>query len=76
MKRRLSNDTIANFQAQLNHELWEPIFDEKDVNQSFNLFLNTLLRIFYPSFPLIPVKYMWKKNLWNTPGMVRSCKYK
>jgi hypothetical protein len=58
----------------MNH--WESVFDEKDVNKSFNLFLNTFLGIYYSSFPLIRVKYMRKNNLWITPGIIKSCKYK
>jgi hypothetical protein len=46
-KQRRNNETIANFQAQLSHELWESVFDEKDVTKSFNLLLNLFLRIFF-----------------------------
>jgi preprotein translocase subunit SecA len=76
MKRMINSDTIANFQIQLSYESWESVFDEKDVNKSFNLFLNTFLRIYYSSFPLTRVKYMWKNNLWITPGIIKPCKYK
>jgi hypothetical protein len=38
MKWGINDDTIANFQAQLSHDLWESVFDEKDVNKSFDLF--------------------------------------
>jgi hypothetical protein len=76
MKRRINNDIIANSQARLSHELLDSVYDEKDVNKSFNLFLNTFLRIVYSSFPLIQVKYMFKNNSWTTPGIVKSYKYK
>jgi hypothetical protein len=69
MKRMINSDTIANLQIQLSYELWESVFDE-DVNRSFNIFLNTFLKIYYSSFPLVWVKYMWNNNLWITPGII------
>jgi hypothetical protein len=42
--------TIVGFQIQLNYENWENVFSEKEVNSSFNNFLNTYLRLFNSSF--------------------------
>jgi hypothetical protein len=53
MKWMINSDTIANFQIQLSYELWESVFDEKDVNMSFNTFLNTFLSTYYSSFHLV-----------------------
>ena len=76
MKRMINNDTIANFQLQLSQESWESVFDENDVNKSFNLFLNIILRTYYSSFPLIQKKSVQKNNTWITPGIMKSCKHK
>jgi hypothetical protein len=76
MKRMMNNDTIANFQSQLSQETWESIFDEKDVNKSFNIFLNIILRACYSSFPLTQKKGIQKNNTWITPGIINSCKHK
>jgi hypothetical protein len=61
MKRLINNDTIANFQLQLSQETWESVFDENDVNKSYNLFLNLILRTYYSSFTLIQKKMYPKK---------------
>jgi hypothetical protein len=76
MKRRINKDTITDFQIRLSYETWETVFDEKDVNNSFNIFLNNFLRIYYSSFPLIQHKCIQKKNSWITPGIIKSCKQK
>ena len=39
----------------LSYEIWEPVIEGDDVNTIFNSFLNTNLRIFYSSFPLIEI---------------------
>jgi hypothetical protein len=51
-------------------------FSIVNVNDSFNLFLNIFLRIYYSSFPLIQIKYIQKNNSWITPGIMKSCKHK
>jgi hypothetical protein len=45
-KRNINEYTIADFQLNLSHETWEIVFDENDVNKTFNIFLNIFLRIF------------------------------
>ena len=44
--------------------------------RSLTLFLNTFLRIFYSSFPLIWVRKKLNQNSWITPGIITSCKRK
>ena len=48
--RNINRFIIADFQVQLSYENWKNIFSEKDVNSSFNNFLNTYLRLFDSSF--------------------------
>jgi hypothetical protein len=76
MKRVINDDAIANFKLQLSYESWESIFDENDVNKSFNLFLNTFLRIYYHNFPLVQTKCRPESKLWITSGIIKSCKRK
>ena len=52
-KRKINKYTIADFQLNLSYETWEQVFDGNDVNEIFNSFLNTFLRIYYSIFPLI-----------------------
>jgi hypothetical protein len=53
-KRRHSSniETIAQFQHILEHEMWEPVFKNKDTNYKFNSFLYVFLNIFQASFPI------------------------
>ena len=48
--RNINRLTIVGFQIQLSYENWKNVFSEKDVNSSFNNFLNTYLRLFNSSF--------------------------
>ncbi|MDR0751762.1 MAG: hypothetical protein LBF12_04160, partial [Christensenellaceae bacterium] len=76
MKRMINDDAIANFKMQLSYESWESILEENDVNKSFNLFLNTFLRIYYFNFPLLQTKCRPENKLWITSGIIKSCKHK
>jgi len=60
----------------LSYETWEQVFDGNDVNGIFNSFLNTFLRIYYSSFPLIWVKNKMNQNSWITPGIIIFCECK
>ena len=75
-KRKINKYTIADFQSNLSYETWEHVFDGYDVNEIFNTFLNTFLRIYYSRFPLIRVKNKMIQNSWVTPGIITSCKCK
>lgn len=48
--RNYSNYNITQFQEMLSYELWDDIFTNDNVNNIFNAFLNTYLRIFYSCF--------------------------
>jgi len=50
--RKINKHTISDFLNKLSCESWNTIFNSEDVNDMFNSFLNTYLRIFYSSFPL------------------------
>ena len=75
-KRKINKYTIADFQLNLSYEMWEQVFGGNDVNEIFNPFLNTFLRIYYYSFPLIRVRNKMNQNSWITPGIITSCKRK
>jgi len=75
-KRKINKYTIADFQLNLRYEMWEQVFDGNVVNEIFNSFLNTFLRICYSSIPLIRVRNKMNQNSWITPGIITSCKYK
>jgi hypothetical protein len=53
--RKIDNSTFVEFLTLLSYETWDEIFGHKDVNLIFNSFLNTYLRIFYASFPVIKI---------------------
>jgi len=76
IKMKINNDTIADIQLNLSHETWEQVFDGNDINEIFNSFLNTFLRIYYSSFPLIWVRNKMNQNSWITPGIITCCKCK
>ena len=48
-------------------------FSETEVNKIYNNFLNTYLRIFYASFPLVKVKTSQSTKPWITKGIKISC---
>ena len=73
--RNINNYNIYDFQTKLSYENWESVFNNSDINTSFNEFLNIFLRHFYSSFPLIQRK-KYKLNSWITSGIIVSCRRK
>lgn len=73
MIRKVDRNTIANFAYLLSYETWEDVFSETEVNITYNNFLNTYLRIFYASFPMVKVKYSQSIKPWITQGIKISC---
>jgi hypothetical protein len=75
---KINKFTVVDFQNQLSCENWDKIFGENDVNLTFNSFLNTHLRIFNSSFPIVKKRMLSKIfNInWNAPGIKTSCKCK
>jgi hypothetical protein len=74
--RVINKESITKFQFVLSWEQWEDIFENEDVNTMFNNFLNTYLRCFYASFPIIIKKSKFNQNKWITVGIRTSCKRK
>jgi hypothetical protein len=60
---------------KLSFEIWEPVFNNRDINTSFNQFLNIFLRHLYASFPL-PRNRKYTQNSWITVGIINSCRKK
>jgi hypothetical protein len=73
--RNINNYNIYDFQTKLSYENWESVFNNFDINSSFNVFLNIFLRHFYSSFPLKQT-HKHKSNSWITTGIVVSCRRK
>jgi exonuclease III len=63
--RRFNDNAVADFQLQLSYEQWDDVFDNNNVNEIFNNFLNTYLRCYYASFTK---KEQLKQNLNSTSG--------
>ena len=72
-KRKINNHLLKNFILLLSYENWEDVFLYKGVNTLFNNFLNTYLRIFYASFPIIKTKNAYNTKPWVTSGIRISC---
>jgi hypothetical protein len=75
IKRSINEYNMMGFKTKLSNEKWEPIYNTIDVNDSFNLFLNTLLRHFNESFP-ITKRRRYIQNTWITSGIKISCRNK
>ena len=54
--RKINNNTINEFLHNLSYVNWENVFIEGNVNVIFNNFLDTYLKIFYASFPIVKLK--------------------
>jgi hypothetical protein len=72
--RRSDNNTLADFQLQLSYEQWDNVFGNKNVNETFNNFLNTYLRC--SSFPKKVTKTQHNYKHLITNGIKLSCKRK
>jgi hypothetical protein len=74
--RNYSNYNTSKFQDLLSYERWDDVFISDDANTTFNVFLNTYLKIFYSCF--IKKKATPKSNHspWITCGIRTSCKKK
>jgi hypothetical protein len=56
LTRKIDGNKIKKFVYLLSYENWENVFMEEDVNIIYNNFVNTYVRIFYASFPLVKIK--------------------
>jgi len=64
------------FIEMLKNECWDDSINHTDVNESFNLFLNTFLIIFESCFPMQYVTNNVSNNHWITAGIKVSCKHR
>jgi hypothetical protein len=60
---------------KLSYENWESVFNNSDINTSFNKFLNIFLGHFYASFPLSR-RQKYTRISWITAGVIISCRKK
>jgi hypothetical protein len=67
--RNYSNYNITNFQEMLSYELWDDVFRNDNVNNTFNEFLNTYLRNFYSCFTKKITTSKLKCSPWMTQGI-------
>jgi hypothetical protein len=74
-RRNIDEYSMVEFQNNSSYESWEQVFDSNNVNEMFNSFLNTYLRIFYASFPLKKINHN-TKTPWITTGIKTSCMQK
>jgi len=74
--RVMDVESINNFQSHLREEVWNGVYDSRDVNCSFNNFHCTLIRHFENSFPSVLKSYKSKHNDWITIGIRISCQRK
>jgi hypothetical protein len=71
--RKIDKLSIADFNNKLSYELWDNVFNENDVNSSFNNFLSTYLRLFNSCFLLKKVQCKPNNKAWLTQGIKISC---
>ena len=71
--RKFDQTLITDFNKRLSYELWENVFNENDVNNCFNKFLDTYLKLFNTCFPLLKAQYKHDNNAWLTKGIKISC---
>ena len=60
------DENLSNFRNSLQYTHWEPILNNDDANESYELFQSTLLSIFNDHFPLQTKKVYNKADhkLW------------
>jgi len=74
--RNINKRRIFDFKISLSLEMWDNVFENNDINLSYNFFLNTYLGVYYSCFPLRKWIIMTNDNAWITTGIQTSCKYK
>ena len=76
IKRLITKSAVSILIEMLKNESWDNIINHTDVNESFNLFLNTFLIVFESCFPMQYVTNNVSNNQWITTGIKISCKCK
>jgi hypothetical protein len=74
--RQINEETIKNFQLELENENGEEVSLQNDVNDTFNIFHNTLLMKYENCFPVTYKRNGYNGKKWITEGIRTSCKYK
>jgi hypothetical protein len=74
-RRNINKYSMEELKNSLSYESWEQVFDSNNVNEMFNSFFNTYLRIFCASFPLKKINHNIKTP-WITTGIKTSCMQK
>jgi hypothetical protein len=76
--RKINTLTVTDFLNQLSYENWEEVFGESNVDQIFDAFLNSYLRILNSCLPLAHKQRTTKRlNInWITTGISISCAQK
>ncbi|PNF30889.1 hypothetical protein B7P43_G06095, partial [Cryptotermes secundus] len=75
--RKIDKCSLDDFNYKLSYEMWNDVFEEKDVNTMFNSFLNIFLRFFNSSFPKANVKpYITKNKTWVSSSIKTKCNVK
>jgi hypothetical protein len=69
--RKFNKYFVNEFVINLSYKSWDNNFNDDD-NGTFNNFLNTYLRNFYSSFPLITSQYKPSNKAWITKGIKTS----
>jgi hypothetical protein len=74
--RQINEETIKNFQSELENENWEEVYLQNDVNDKFNIFLNTFLVKYENCFPVTYKRNGYNDNKWIPEGIRISRKRK
>ena len=74
--RKENTQTVMALNNDLANEEWNDIFEEKDVNQAYEIFINKLTYYYDKNIPLVKSKQNKSKikNPWITRGILRSIK--
>ena len=77
-KRILANTKINNFRTKLCNINWSDVLTLKNPNDSYNLFIKILSKIYDEFFPLKTIKVKKKSLLspWMSRGLLKSSKQK
>ncbi len=79
MKHNLKQKNIEYLASELQQVDWTVVYDHKNVNKSYDTFLETLknkLDVCCPREPTGPKKLEQKHQPWMTSGLINACKKK
>jgi len=72
----INDSTINSFMSELQDELWDQVMNTFNTNETFNLFLDTLIKHFEATFPITYINHKNRQNNWISKGIRISCKKK